>query len=343
MFTSLLTQASTVVQHCLKAQPGDEVLLVSDESLGPDMTAAFRAAVVLSGAKDHVITYEPFHRRPPQEHCLFAGASLLPEEQLQLPATLQAAMEATDRILLLNSDVEIFFVPGFRELARRKGLVSFAYLTFEGTLRMLPSSREEVEEIRATVEAGGQALGSATRARITSPQGTDISFRIGQYPLSLHGGVVGFGWTPLLPAGQVVTIPDDGSANGRFVIDRTISAHDYKLLEEPITFHVEEGRVVKIEGGLDAQRLKTWLENLNNPDMYHVTELAFGTNPRCRLSGVIPGCEDTHTRGTVSLALGCDVHFQGPVSAPAHCDMTMRTATLELDGKPIIEEGRLLL
>lgn len=317
MFTSLLPQANTVVLHCLKAQPGDQVLLVSDESLSPDMITAFRAAVVQAGATDHLITYEPFHRWSPQEYCRFAGASLQ-AEQLKLPATLMGALEGTDAMLLLNSDLEFFFIPAFKELAQRKRIVSLAYLTVEGALRMLPSSVQEVESIRQGVEVGEKALGSARSARITSPQGTDITFALGQYSAMVHSGVVGYGFVPLLPAGQVLCVPDDGSAHGRFVIDRTISAHDYKVVEEPITFHVEEGNVVRIEGGLEAQRLQSWLEELKDPEMYHVTELAFGTNPRCRFSGVAPPAEDTHTWGTVSLALGCDVHFRGPVKASAH-------------------------
>ncbi len=342
MFSALLPQAITVVQHCLKVQPGDDVLLVSDESLDEDMITSFRAAVAQAGARGHFITYEPFHRYSPQEHCRFAGASLC-ADQLKLPAILLGAMEGADAILLLNSDLEITFVPTFKELARRKRIVSLAYLSLESALRMLPSSAEEVEEVRRGVEEGEKAMAGAVRARITSPQGTDITMSLGQYPAMGHYGVVGYGWLPLLAAGQVLRVPDDASANGRFVIDRTVSAHEYKVVEEPIAFLVANGNLVRIEGELEAQRLSRWLEDLKDPGMYHVTELAFGTNPRCRFSGVAPPTEDTHTRGAVSLALGCDVHFQGSVKAYAHCDMTMREATLELDGKAIIRDGRLLI
>ena len=342
MFISMLPQASTVVQHCLKVQPGDEVLLVSDESLGDDMSRAFRAAAVQAGAKESFITYEPSHRYPPKEHGRFAGASLSTED-IKIPAPLLAAMGAADAILLLNSDLVMFFAKAFKELIQRKRIVSLAYLTFPNAQRMLPSSAQEVEDIRRSVEVGGEALGSARQARVTSPQGTDINFTLGQYPVMVHSGVVGYGSMPLLPAGQVVRVPDDGSASGRLVVDRTISVHDYKALEEPITFHVENGDVVQIEGGLEAKRLQKWLDDLNFPGMYHLTELAFGTNPRCRLIGVLPGCEDTHSWGTVSLALGCDVHLGGSVRAPAHCDMTLHSASLELDGKTIIKDGRHLL
>jgi leucyl aminopeptidase (aminopeptidase T) len=127
------------------------------------------------------------------------------------------------------------------------------------------------------------------------------------------------------------------------VVDRTLSAHDYKMLDEPIVLTVKGGNVVDIQGGLEARRLARWFVELASPGMYHVTELSFGTNPRCSPDRRGYVTEDTHALGTASLALGSDRHWQGNVQAPAHCDMTMRSATFELDGTVVVEDGRLLL
>jgi leucyl aminopeptidase (aminopeptidase T) len=326
----------------LKVRPSDEVLLVSDDSLSPGMIATFRTALAEMGAKDHLITYEPFHRYSVEECALFAGASLH-ASSLKLPNTLVGAMNGADAILLLNSDLEIVFAQAFKQVAKRKRILSLAYLSEEAALRLLPSSVQEVEDICRVVEAGGKAMESARTTRITSPQGTDITFSFGQYPVSLHVGVAKPGWVPLLPAGQVTRVPNDFSANGKLVINGAISAHDYKLLGEPIVIEVRDGNAVSIEGGFDAQRLRCWLEELKDPGMYHITEVSFGTNPRCRPERRGYATEDTHAWGIVSVALGCDAHFEGPVKAPAHCDMTIRFATLELDGKILVKDGQLQL
>ena len=153
MLASLLTQAGTVIQHCLKVRPGDEVLLVSDESLSPDMLDTFRAAAVQAGAREHVMTYQPFNRYAPQEYSRFAGASLR-TDQLKLSSTLTSAMQGADAILFLHSDLELFFVPAFNELSRRKRIISLLYLSVDSALRLLPSSAEEVQSLRGRMEAG---------------------------------------------------------------------------------------------------------------------------------------------------------------------------------------------
>ena len=340
MLASLLTQAGTVIQHCLKVRPGDEVLLVSDESLSPDMLDTFRAAAVQAGAREHVMTYQPFNRYAPHEYSRFAGASLR-TDQLELSSTLISAMQGADAILFLHSDLELFFVPAFIELSRRKRIISLLYLSVDSALRLLPSSAEEVQSLRGRMEAGEKLLNAAQQARITTPAGTDITFSLGQYPAMIQSGFVDDSGMSIIPGGQVLRVPNDGSASGRFVIDRTIAVHTYKVVSEPITFYVERGDVIRVEGGLEGQRLSRWLEDLRDPRIYHVTELAFGVNPRCRLTGVAAPAEDTRNPGTVSLALGCDVHLKGSNPAPAHCDMTMRLPTLELDGSAIITDGTL--
>jgi len=153
--------------------------------------------------------------------------------------------------------------------------------------------------------------------------------------------VVGSGQMLFLPAGNVARVPDEGSANGVLVIDRTVCANDYKELREPITIEVVAGNAVSITGGMEAKLLREFLKDQGDPRAYHLTELAVGTNPLCRLSGVGAPSEDTHVHGTVSFALGCDVHLGGTTPGPAHVDMTMRFPTLISDGTVVTDQGRL--
>jgi leucyl aminopeptidase (aminopeptidase T) len=125
------------------------------------------------------------------------------------------------------------------------------------------------------------------------------------------------------------------------VIDRSVNAPHFTQLSGPIDLRVEDGVVVDISGGADAQELSRWLASLDDPHVYNLTELGIGTNRRCHLAGVAAPCEDTHTLGCVSFALGADVHLGGVVSAPCHVDMTMRAATLELDGRRLVDAGAL--
>lgn len=341
MLSTLLPQIRVVVEHCATVRNGNEVLILTDESLSDSLITALRAAVVELGARQHVVTYEPSHRYTIEDSARFPGVWATPT-WTGLCDLIAGTARAADVVILANSDLEVLLDPVLRELALTKPVLSLAYLSDAAALQLLPSSVEEVLAISKSVDKGAEVLSTAKHGRFVSKEGTDISFRFGQYPVSRHGGVAGNG-IALLPGGQVARVPDDGSAAGRVVVNQALSAHDYKILDEPVILMVEDGNVVDIQGGPEARRLARWLADFASPEIYHVTEVSLGTNPRCSHDRRGYATEDTHALGATSLALGADRHFGASVQAPAHCDMTMRFATFELDGVAIVEDGRLLL
>jgi 2,5-dihydroxypyridine 5,6-dioxygenase len=342
--SQLVGQATAVLLGNLSLRSGDEVLIVSDETVSADLVEALRSAAVVAGIRAYVLVYEPLTYRPMAEFGMFAGASRL-ADGIAVPKGLESALLSCQAIALATSDLEMsLFSPAFKNvLARGARVASLTYLTTESAIRLLPAHVDEVFELRDLTDRGTAALAEARDVRVTSDAGTDITLRVGQYVGRSSNGVLMPGQRQTLPAGQVGRVPDDRTANGTIVIDRSIAANDFKPLAEPVAFTVEDGYVTRVEGGLEANKLRHWLANHRDREIYHVTELAFGTNRRCRLTGVAAPCEDTHTAGCVSFALGADVHIGGGTQAPAHIDMTMWNATLELDGTPVVEEGRLAL
>lgn len=340
----LVRQAAAALEGSLRLHSGDELLIVWDETVTPDLVEALRSAAALRGIRASVLTYEPLSYRPMAEFGLFGGGSL-PSDSVLVPAGLAAALQSCPTLALATSDVELLtFSRAFRQaLAAGTRALSFSYLTTESALRLLPESAEEAEELRSVTARGGELLAATRQVRVTSEAGTDLRLTLGTYVGRTHDGLVKPGTRQTLPAGQVSRVPDDGSAEGVIVIDRSIAANDFRALSEPVRFTVTRGYVTSVDGGLEAQKLRRWLAAQEHPEIYHVTELAFGTNRRCRLTGVAAPAEDTHTAGCVSFALGADVHIGGRIAAPAHIDMTMRAATLELDGRAIVSDGVLQL
>jgi 2,5-dihydroxypyridine 5,6-dioxygenase len=317
---------------------------VWDETVTADLVEAFRAAAALRGVRAYVFTYEGLSYHPMAEIGLFAGSSRA-DDGIRVPPGLAAVLRSVPAIVFATSDLELLmFSRAFREAlsAGTRG-VSLPYLTTESALRLLPESVEEVEALRARTASGGDMLSSARQIHVSSRAGTELTMSVGRYEGRTHDGVPAPGRRQTLPAGQVTRVPDDGSAHGVLVIDRSIAANDYRRLPEPVRFTVESGYVTAVEGGSEADRLRLWLAEQEDPEVYHLTELAFGTNQRCRLTGVAAPVEDTHTAGCVSFALGADVHIGGRTNAAAHIDMTMFSATLELDGRAIVRDGVLLI
>jgi leucyl aminopeptidase (aminopeptidase T) len=138
-----------------------------------------------------------------------------------------------------------------------------------------------------------------------------------------------------LPAGEAYIAPVEESVEGVAVIDGSVSP--LGVLGEPIRFVVEKGRVVKIEGGKEAQALARFLEELGDPNAYFVGELGIGTNEKARVTGNI--LEDEKAFRTVHIALGMNVDMGGKIESKTHNDGIILNPTVVIDGKVIMDRG----
>ena len=137
-----------------------------------------------------------------------------------------------------------------------------------------------------------------------------------------------------LPSGEAYIAPVEGSANGSVVIDGSFVG--LGVLDEPLLLTFRDGLLAGIEGRGGS----TILAQLgDNPKARNLAELGIGTNDRARFTGVI--LEDEKIYGTVHIALGSNDTFGGTVAAGIHIDGVMRKPTLRLDGRVVVEGGRL--
>lgn len=341
----LFDRALVAVRDCLGVKSDQEVLVVEDGTLSPGITAAFVYSAKAVGARTMTFNYQPRHFISMREFGLFGGASL-GRHDFRLPRSLVEAMAASDVVIILNSDMEILFDQDF--LALLKGdrrLAWVPYITEDSLVRLLPETAQEAMELHETTARIGDMFAQAKEAVVQSDAGTDIHMKIGDYRINWGTGVFqagkGYGGLEIWPGGQISTMPNARTANGYVVIDRSVNVPEFKELSDPIRFTVENGYVTKIEGGVEAKRMERFLASLDDGgEAYHLTELGVGTNKLCKMAGVAGPGEDTHTWGCVSLALGADVHLGGETRGGCHLDMTMRWASLKLDGRPVVTRGR---
>ncbi len=344
---ALLKRAMLVIEHCLLLKSGDRILVLFDETVEERLVNALASAAAILGAEVQSMAYVPRRWMFEREFCRFGGAWKIKET---IPKVVGAAMGAADCVAVVNSDMDVFFSPSLREMLKNGLRVLLLPYIFnqERFLRLMPEIREEILELKEVTERYFRFMDQAQHARITSPGGTDIEMRLGNHKTGCSVGVVGraggggfVGGMELLPAGQISRVPDKGSANGKIVLNRSLMAHEYTKLHEPIELMVKDGYVVEIKGGIEAERAKEFLAAWNDPEIYNVTELGIGTNPRCKFAGIAAPAEDTHTRGQATLAFGNDTHLGGSTFASCHIDSTMWQPSLELDGRLVVERGNL--
>jgi len=180
---------------------------------------------------------------------------------------------------------------------------------------------EECEKIAKLVD-------QASEVTLTSPGGTDLKY-------SLRG-------RKGLPAGEVYTVPLEGTTNGSLVVEKGWCAD----LEEEMTFVFKDGQVTEvIGGGKLGDGFREMLACGENEQPYlsrrNCAEQGIGTNPNAKRPDNL--LEAEKIRETVHIAIGDSSHMGGQVTADLHQDFVIPKPTLKFDGKAVIENGEILV
>jgi aminopeptidase len=185
-----------------------------------------------------------------------------------------------------------------------------------------------------------EILDKGKMAHVTSAAGTDIYLPInGIDAISSTGLVKEKGKYGNLPSGESFLMPEEGKAEGIFIVDGSFASVG-KIYTEPIRITVEKGYAVKIEGGEEADKLKAALESLGK-EAYNVAELGIGTNDQAIVTGEI--LEDEKVMGTAHIALGNNISMGGTCNVGIHVDGVFLNPTVKIDDQVILDKGQLLV
>jgi leucyl aminopeptidase (aminopeptidase T) len=188
------------------------------------------------------------------------------------------------------------------------------------------------------------ALEGVEKVRVTSAKGTDVTVTIKDRPalevtsIKKRGQMMG----PLPLWAEVAWAAVENGTDGMVVVDGVMFGIGLPgQVTEPITWTVEHGKAVKIDGGDDARRLREVLEGVENATV--IGEFAFG------VSEIAPfGTPSEKGRvGTVHLALG-DNHNAYPGGenvSVLHLDGVILDASLQIldNGRWILRDGQWVL
>jgi leucyl aminopeptidase (aminopeptidase T) len=205
-------------------------------------------------------------------------------------------------------------------------------VTGEMLERVMAGDYERMVERSRTV---GALLDAAAQARVRCPRGTDVTLELSGRPGLADDGVLtepgAFG---NLPAGEGFIAPLGGS--GTIVAS---SLAGIGVSEDPAHLTMEDGRLVAAERGGGPELLAEL--RAHGELGTNLAELGVGTNESAMLTGNV--LEDEKILGSVHLAFGASAGIGGTVSVPIHLDVVVMEATLEIDGRPVLEAGRYLL
>lgn len=187
----------------------------------------------------------------------------------------------------------------------------------------------------------GAVLSKTKTIRITSPAGTDISGHVTDRPVQYETGLFRErGQFAALPNSELNISPTEGSTEGVIVGDVRLMGYGV-IRDEPITIRVSEGRVVSVTGSKPAEYLRNTLASFNNPTAYNLAEFAMGLNPFSRAYAT--NLEDLGKLGFAHHGIGSSYAIGGKVLAPCHIDVIYKDATIEFDGRGVLDKGKVLV
>jgi leucyl aminopeptidase (aminopeptidase T) len=187
----------------------------------------------------------------------------------------------------------------------------------------------------------GAALAQASEIQITSPLGTDIRGYVKGRPVQYETGLFKKpGQFAAFPDSEINISPLEGTAEGKVVSDVSVMSVGITLYDH-LTLMVKGGKVVDIQGGMAAQRLREILETLKDEKAYNYAEFGIGLNPKARLAAT--NLEDLGRLGNCHAGIGSNFAIGGKILAPNHIDAMYKDTTVYFDGKVVLEKGILKL
>lgn len=186
-------------------------------------------------------------------------------------------------------------------------------------------------------------LTEAGSAVVRNEAGTDITLSLkGRSGGADTGMFTTKGQWGNLPAGEAFISPVERTAVGRIVVHKDWYT---KTLPENMVLHVKQGEVVMIEGGGPERTQLAQVLGLEgnggvDPSRRLIGELGVGTNPNARRTDITVEAEKI--RGTVHIAVGSNSQMGGMISTDYHQDFVIPEPDLLLDGKKVIDRGRLV-
>ncbi|MFC4551725.1 MULTISPECIES: aminopeptidase [Halorussus] len=308
---SLRDAAETAIEQCLALEETESCCIVTDD------------------------------RRLPIGEALYEVASQVTDDAtlLRYPPGVQHGEEPPEPVAAAMAAADVFLAPTTKSLSHTRARGKANDAGARGAT--LPGITEEVfttgldadyDAIARHCDDVLEQVADAEEVRVTSPQGTDITFRPGSREWLADTGIVhDAGDFSNLPAGEVFVSPE--TATGTYVVDGTMMP--YGLLDEgqELEFEVEDGYVTRISDDDVREQVETASEEVGDA-AYNLAELGIGTNVAVtELVGSV--LLDEKAGGTVHVAIGDDAGIGGDTDAPIHLDGILREPTVYADGEEV--------
>jgi leucyl aminopeptidase (aminopeptidase T) len=308
----------------LNAEPGDEVLIVTDTRTEESIwTALFAAA--------HQMDLDPtLAMIPPRTEHGNDPTAAVSEAMLNTDICVMATQTA-----LTHSDAGA--------AAQRAGVKCIAMDEMTVDIMRGGAANTDYEAMQPIAQTLGNIYAGGSEMRITSEHGTDVVGNIEDrtyWPIA--GRVVNNDTQSIcaFPDGEVGVAPDEGSTQGTVVWDTTV--HGLGLLDDPVELTVEDGWVTDVRGGVEARKYERTLDEEGDKNArYCAAEFSIGINRDAEITGRMR--TDKKVEGAVHIATGDNYDLGGEIQSNLHIDGTIQRPDVWVDDLKLVKDGDLLV
>ena len=312
----LRNSARIAVNNCMGVKKGERVLVITDEPLRRIGFAIWEAA---KEAASEAMLLEIIPRKSNGE---------------EPPPPVEELMKKFD-VILIPTSRSMTHTKARRDACEKGARIATLPGILEETMKRTLSA--DYNKISDRSKKLATALRGSKTARVTTPAGTDITMTVDTREWEIDDGLYlkpgNFG---NLPAGEVYIAPLEETGNGVIVVDGAMAG--VGKVKRPLRLVIKDGYATEITGDDKAEKLKRMIEPFGKPAT-NLAELGIGTNDKAIICGSV--LEDEKVLGTVHMAIGDNKSMGGKVSVQSHLDGILSKPTLEIDGKIIMESGKL--
>ncbi len=325
----LRRDAELVVGVCMSVEKDDVVTIITDNAHTAEADAL--AQIVVERGGFPVVCNNEYQVQRAIKDMTFPMAP---------PRNLHKAMVASDEIIIITNlewANRFAHVSAVRESCDNNAKIA----SVEEGIGSWDLTEADIRDATDRAKAAIDALKGNKWCRVTSPAGTDLRVSIEGRPalevtpIKKRGQMMG----PVPLWAEVAFAAVEDKTEGIVVVDGIMLGIGLPgQTPNPITWTVEKGKAVKIEGGEEAERLNKVIHGVDGATV--IGEFAFGTSEKSPTGSP----SEKGLLGTVHFALG-DNHNAYPGGqnvSVLHLDGNCLNASLQIEdtGQYIIKDGK---
>lgn len=311
--------ARIIVENWIHAQPEDVIHFITDETKLRE-AEAFTYATRQIGAIPK-LTVLP-------SDSVQAGDSI--EEMRNIMSYATAIVGATNYSFITTNAVDYALHHGARFLSLPLSTNDGSSLLEQDFIKMDPNVAARMGRPML------RCLRSSDTVHITTKLGTDIHFGIRNRKPGIFNGVTARAGVCASASFEVYIPPVETETSGRVILDGSMGY--IGLVKQPLELGFEKGYLTYIEPTDDGKKLKAFLEDFGDPEMYCAAELGIGLNQisRCRGASYI---EDESAYRTFHIGFGRNLALGGDHDAAGHFDIVVHNPTIITGESVLMKDG----